>query len=283
MQFFACTNTQNYQTEYFIKFNKMNNLLNIDNKKIIKEFEDAMLENPIKTKPYFEKAKNINSQAVKLVAEIETIKLDIFKTNSISLSDIKNLKDQKYKIPKSKIEHLEKEFLTLKNNYLEIIEKKQWDEGMINLTNNLLDNEKWLKLPIFNKNKCNSEKLLTILTKMQFDILYAENSMLNYQIGRIASSYEPFYMIEAFVMPESREVLLGDEYKAKIFLATYDTTKAPLIIINSKQIPIFDGKGIYKKKTRKIGTHYLNGVIKIKKPGTDEIIDVPFETEYVVK
>jgi gliding motility-associated protein GldM len=76
-------------------------------------------------------------------------------------------------------------------------------------------------------------------------------------------------------------VLLGEEYKADIFLAAFNKTKDPKISINESQIPVRNGLGLYSLKTSKEGAFTYNGTIEVE-TNSGELKKFPFESNYIV-
>lgn len=107
--------------------------------------------------------------------------------------------------------------------------------------------------------------VITILSKMQSDVRNTEAEILAYLLSQIDAGSFKFNKIEAVVLAESDYVFKGQEYKAKVFLAAYDSTKAPIVELTSgKKLEVKDGKGIFVGNTNSIGTHKWGGTIVLK-------------------
>lgn len=123
--------------------------------------------------------------------------------------------------------------------------------------------------------------ILTLLSKMQIDVKNSEANILNYLYSQIDAGSFKFNKLGAQVIANSGIVLQGEEYIAEVFLAAIDTTVDPEIMVNSRALPIVDGKGIYRLRTNETGTFRWSGVINYKTPeGT--IRNYPFTQEYQV-
>ncbi len=124
--------------------------------------------------------------------------------------------------------------------------------------------------------------VITILSKMQSDVRNSEAEILAFLLSQINAGSFQFNKIEPVVLANSDYVFKGQEYKAKVFLAAYDSTKAPVVKLNSGEIlPIDEGKGIYTPSTTALGTHTWGGTIILE--GDDGIpIKRPFEAQYQV-
>jgi gliding motility-associated protein GldM len=123
--------------------------------------------------------------------------------------------------------------------------------------------------------------ILALLSKLQIDVKNSEANILNYLYGQIDASSFKFNKLGAQVIANSSIILQGEEYVAEIFLAAIDTTVDPVIFVNDRQLPIMDGKGIYRLRANETGTFRWNGVLNFRTP--DGIMQkYPFTKEYQV-
>lgn len=107
--------------------------------------------------------------------------------------------------------------------------------------------------------------VITILSKMQSDVRNTEAEILSYLLSQIDAGSFKFNKIEAVVLAESDYVFKGQEYAAKVFLAAYDSTKAPVVKLSSGQkLDVKDGKGIFVGNTNTIGTQTWGGTIVLE-------------------
>jgi gliding motility-associated protein GldM len=125
--------------------------------------------------------------------------------------------------------------------------------------------------------------VITILSKMQSDVRNAEADILAYLLSQIDAGSILFNKIDPIVLSTSDYVFRGQEYEAKVFLAAYDSTKAPEVILNDNttKLPIEDGKGVYKITNNSIGSHKWGGTILVDQ-GNGNIIKRKFEAQYQV-
>lgn len=135
-----------------------------------------------------------------------------------------------------------------------------------------------------------------MLSKLQTDVKNMETDVVNYLYNQISAGDFKVNAMEATVIPNSSYVMRGGEYSAKVFLAAYDSTQAPTILIGDYKeveegkyemlgdfdsLKVVHGKGIYTKMASSIGDKKWGGLIRVKAP-TGGIIDYPFQTEYQV-
>ena len=124
--------------------------------------------------------------------------------------------------------------------------------------------------------------VLTLMTKMQADVRNTESSVLSYLLSQIGKTDMKFNAIKAVVNAKSSYVLVGQPYKAEIFIAAYDSTQNPDILVGGSPIPVNQGVGVFTGNTSSPGPRSFGGVIKLKNKSTGEIKDYPFKGEYEV-
>lgn len=123
--------------------------------------------------------------------------------------------------------------------------------------------------------------VITMLTLYQATVLNTEADMLQYLLASVDAESFKFNKLQALVIPESKYVLTGDEFKAKVMLAAVDTTQKPEIIVNGKKIGYEGDFGVYKETTTKVGIHKFKGVINYITP-SGVTLPREFEMEYTV-
>ncbi|MCG9911684.1 MAG: gliding motility protein GldM [Flavobacteriales bacterium] len=125
---------------------------------------------------------------------------------------------------------------------------------------------------------------LTELTKWQNNVRAAEGAILSYLYDKISASSYKFDAIKAAIIPKSNVVFAGNAFEADIFLAAYNTSERPTILVNGSPVTEFseDGRGLFKVQASGEGEKTVTGVIKIKDPITGGEREEPFETKYQV-
>lgn len=103
---------------------------------------------------------------------------------------------------------------------------------------------------------------ITILTKMQSDVLYVENLALNTLITNIDASDVRVNKLDAFVIPNSKNIMRGSKYSANIVLAAIDTTQVPNIYIDGKQLPQ-SRDGLYEVVCGSTGVFDFTGYLEV--------------------
>lgn len=102
---------------------------------------------------------------------------------------------------------------------------------------------------------------VTLLTKIQNDIRFAEGEVLNNLLERVDAGDVRVNELNAFVIPSSRIVMRGGNYQANIVLAAVDTTQRPEIFINGHKLAT--NNGIYTVPANSTGTFDYKGYLEV--------------------
>ncbi len=128
--------------------------------------------------------------------------------------------------------------------------------------------------------------VMPLLTKMQLDIRNAEAEIVQYLYNQISAGSIPFNKLEATVIPNTSYVLQGNEYKADVFIAAFDTTSAPEILIGRydstlneesgtydykmvgqyDSLEVINGRGKFSRMGSGLGKQEWGGLIRLKDP-----------------
>jgi len=123
--------------------------------------------------------------------------------------------------------------------------------------------------------------VITLLSNMQANVRNAEAEMIEYLLRQVVAGDIGFNTLKAVVIPDRSLVFPGEEYKARVFLAAYDSTKAPTVELeDGKMLPIEGGQGIYTASSNSLGVKTWGGIIKLENDG--QTIERPFEASYEV-
>jgi gliding motility-associated protein GldM len=134
---------------------------------------------------------------------------------------------------------------------------------------------------------------VTILSKIQDDVKSAEADVVDELLKATDSDIIPFDTVAARVIAPTSYVLLGEEYNADIFLAAFNKTLVPQVLIGEydtatgkmigayDSLPVFNGLGQYRMVADREGIMTYEGVINMKTPkGT--YMQFPFQSQYIV-
>lgn len=121
---------------------------------------------------------------------------------------------------------------------------------------------------------------ITLLTKLQSDIRYAQGEVLNNLLSSIDVGDYRVNIIEAQVIPESQIVMRGSQYRANIVLSAIDSTKRPTVYVNGQKLSD-ESNGLFAVNTGATGTFPIKGYIEM--PNSDgSILRRDFESQYFV-
>lgn len=103
---------------------------------------------------------------------------------------------------------------------------------------------------------------ITLLSKLQSDILYAEGEALNSLLEQVDAGDVRVNELNAYVMPQSRLVMRGSKYSANIVLAAVDTTQRPHVFVEGKPLP--EGSDLYEVTTGSTGSFDYKGYLEVQ-------------------
>ncbi len=120
---------------------------------------------------------------------------------------------------------------------------------------------------------------VTLLTKLQNDVRYAEGEALASILSNVDAGDVRVNELNAFVIPQSRMVMRGGRYSARIVLAAVDTTARPAVFIGGKQLG--NDNGLYEFATSQTGTFDYSGYLEVPH-GDGSVTRHEFSSSYVV-
>ncbi len=120
---------------------------------------------------------------------------------------------------------------------------------------------------------------VTLLSKLQNDILYAEGEALSSLLSQVDAGDLRVNELNAYVMPVSRLVMRGSTYSANIVLAAVDTTQRPRIYIGGNLLE--NNNGLYEIPTNSTGTFSYEGFLEVNN-GDGSTTRRDFSSSYTV-
>lgn len=118
---------------------------------------------------------------------------------------------------------------------------------------------------------------VTLLSKLQSDILYAEGEALSTLLAQVDAGDVRVNELNAFVIPSSRLVMRGGKYTANIVLAAIDTTARPTVFVNGKQL----ASQLFEQPVGATGSFTYKGYLEVPH-GDGSVTRHDFESEYTV-
>ena len=204
---------------------------NVQNEALYKELALFMEKNPEKVRAWFARAQSVKEMSDSLYNLAQELKIRIAKNADGKNGDCSNLKNR---------EHLEaatsvmlapgrgrgEELYNAINRYRENILKLVTDSVQRQIIENNLSTDVPQKSTTLGKNwqEYHFENMpaiaaITLLTKLQNDVRYAEGEVLHTLANSIDLSDVRVNQIRALVIPNSKNVVRGGEFTAQIILA----------------------------------------------------------------
>lgn len=134
---------------------------------------------------------------------------------------------------------------------------------------------------------------VTILTKFETDAKDAESEVVEHLLAKSSGETIPFDTVAAKVVSESNYVLLGEKFKADVFIAAFNKTLKTDVLTGDydaaskafkgtvDSVPVIRGMGKYSAAASSEGFKTLRGIIRMVSP-KGKVFEYPYETEYIV-
>lgn len=293
---------------------KTNENFAVKNEITYNQFEQAYLNDPVKVKDWIDRAKAVKKRSQDMFDYIETIKLELIKQveerEEVTIEG-HNGQDSVIKIA-SDVLHMEaKDDNTVPTHYFmgdadnaepgnkayEFKEKvKKYKEDLlayipvkdrqnISLGINIDDvysSTEGMMISWESNNFYHNPAIavIALLSKMQNDVKNAESDIINALYRRIDLMTYKFDTLSARVVANSNYVLIGDEYRAEIFLAAFSSTSNPTVTLgevdsvnntikgpkDTSSVKVLRGIGIYSFSPTTEQTYKYGGLIGMKDP-----------------
>jgi len=270
-------------------------------------FDRAMKNDPVKTKPFNDKAQQIRKYAQGMNDYINDVKSDlILKVEGLeegaAVPEVRNIaRKDDYDVPTNimcgdkadgvghKATDLKQTMNDFKANIMKTLspeDRKEFEPKLNQIISTadpdpaiVQDKKRTWEMANFYHNPIVAT--VALLTKFQSDVRNVESELVNHLLSSIDAENFKFDALQARVIAPTSYVLLGQEYKADVFLAAYSTTSNPEITLSGGNvIPVEGGMGKYSVKPTSEGLKKWGGVIKIKKPD-NTYEEYEFEQEYI--
>ncbi len=294
------------------------------NQAIYREFARRMAENPVRVRPWKEKADEVRARSDEMFDYIQELKQEIViraeGANTDAIADDGSIIGANIRAKEStnppwqvmgfpetnmKATQLRNSIGELRDFLISLADPR--DEGIIQAIETTLDTSdpparegatvSWERHHFY---YMPTIAAITLMSKMQGDVRNAEADMITYLLNQVDAGSFMFNALEATVIPRSNYVFRGDEFEASVFIAAFDTTQAPEIMIGQYReveledgtidyemvgradtLPVEHGRGIYRARPASLGDHRWGGLIRLRAPD-GSFISRPFEGEYHV-
>ncbi|MBN8695684.1 MAG: gliding motility protein GldM [Bacteroidetes bacterium] len=283
------------------------------NENLYAQFDLAKSVDPVKVQPNWQKAQDVKKRSAELFSYIDQLQKQLIKetdgisadiADTIQMANISS-KDN-YDTPtniligdsedgsKGASRELKNKLNEFKKTISAYIAPE--DQKKVSIDINTDDpkasenNENWEMYNFYHRPLVAS---LTILSKLKNDVKNAESTVVDYLLKEVDDGNLKFDTVAAKVIAQSNYVLLGEEYKADLFVAAFSKTKDPEVLVGDynestksfsttpNKVETQKGMGKYTVKTNKEGIVSYSGVIKMTSPKGKEM-QFPFKSEYIV-
>lgn len=122
-----------------------------------------------------------------------------------------------------------------------------------------------------------------LLGKMQSDAKSSASSVLTYCSSKVTGTDIKFDKFIPGVAPEKNYVILGEEFKADVFLSAFSSKLDNISInVDGRNLPLKDGIGTFSEKPSAVGEKKYTVSINIRNPATGQTETVKKEFSYEV-
>jgi len=260
-----------------------------ENATLYDEFAQQMKTNPEKVKAWFDKATQVKNMSDSLFNFAQTLKENIVREADGKDGDVLNIKNKDNLEAASQVmlspgTGKGKQLYDAINNYREKILTMVTDQHQKEMISNNLSTQLPKGQNALGKNwqeymfeNMPVAAAVTLLSKLQSDVRYAEGEVLHTLVSNVDVKDIRVNKLSAYVIPESRTVISGDQFSAKIVMAAVDTTQQPEIYVGGRKISGSD----YRFTAGAVGEHSFGGYITMRN-GNGELIKRDFTQKYTV-
>lgn len=219
-----------------------------ENKAIFDDFEEQMRKNPAKVRQWFEKATAVKDMSDSLYNYAQSLKRQIVMEadgEDGNPADIKNKDDLEAasQVMLAPGTGQGKKLYDAINSYRENILRFVSDPLQKKIISSNLstavpqnDNTLGKNWQEYMFEDMPVAAAVTLLSKLQSDIRYAEGEVLHTLVANIGLKDIRVNKLEAFVVPSSTKLFPGDRMTAKMVMAAVDTTQVPEVYVNGRKI-----------------------------------------------
>ena len=256
---------------------------------IYNTLEQQMKNNPAKVKVWYEKAQYVRGMSDSLYNLAEELKEAIVRKSDGKDADVNNIRNREDLEASTQIMLAPgtgrgEELYNAINRYRERIVHMVTDKEKKDIITSSLDTEvpdknlgkNWQEYTFENMP---TAAAVTLLTKLQNDVRYAEGEVLHNLISNVDVKDIRVNQISAFVIPNAQTIVQGGRFSAQIIMAAVDTTRHPTIYIGGKAIDNEDG--LYETVCTRTGDFTLKGYMETQ-DGAGNTVKREFEQQYTV-
>ena len=261
------------------------------NEALYRDFETFLAQNPEKVREWYDRAIDVKSMSDSLYDLADRLKELIAKKADGADGDYNNIKNredleastyvmlapgtgQGQKLYDAIVRYREKIVTMVTDSVQREIIKSSFSTEVPKRDISLLKN--WQE---YNFESMPAIAAITMLTKLQNDVRYAEGEVLHTLARNIDVGDVRVNQIRSLVIPTSRNVVRGSNFSAQIILAAVDSTQRPQIYIGDKMLESENGE--YSIQCNKTGDYTLNGYMLVN-DGSGSQSRYDFKQNYTV-
>ena len=260
-----------------------------ENKSIYDDFAAQMKANPQKVKAWFDKATEVKRMSDSLYNYAQWLKEEIVREADGKNADVRNIVSKDNLEAASHVmlapgtgqgRKLRDAISSFRERILKMVNDPQQREIIrSNLTTEVPKHahamgKNWQEYMFEDMPVAGA---VTLLSKLQSDVRYAEGEVLHTLVSNIDVKDIRVNKLSAFVIPESKTVISGDQFSAEIVMAAVDTTKQPEIYVGGQRI----SGSTYRFTAGSVGEHSFGGYITMRN-GNGDLIKRDFLQKYTV-
>ncbi len=261
------------------------------NQAIYKNFEEQMKNNPSKVKAWYDKAQLVKRMSDSLYNYAEELKVRIVRQADGKDGDVRRIRNKEDLEAASTVmlaprrgegEHLYKSINQFREQIIGmLVDETQKKIIASNLSTDVPDESKVLGKgwPEYMFENMPVAAAVTLLSKLQSDVRYAESEVLHTLVANIDIKDIRVNQLNAYVIPNSRTIVQGGKLSAQIIMAAVDTTNRPTIYVGGRKIT--SSNGLYETVCSSTGDFSLKGYIEMMN-GNGEVVRRDFEQPYSV-
>ena len=263
----------------------------VENQAIYDDFAEQMKKNPQKVKQWYDKSQKVKTMSNKLYHLVDELKLAIVQEADGKDGDVQNIRNkedleaanQVMLAPgRGKGQELFNAIRSFRNRVVGMTS----DMSKQQIINANLSTSIPRKAEALGKNwqefmfeDMPAVAAVTLLSKLQSDVRYAEREVLHTLVQNIDVKDIRVNALSAFVIPSSQTIVRGDRFSARIVMAAVDTTQVPDIYIGNQKVTL--NNGLYETICNRTGDFTLAGYMETVN-GNGDHIRRDFSQKYTV-
>lgn len=236
---------------------------------ILEELAQYSIQNPEKAEEWYKKGLKVHNMTDSITTYIQELKQRMVREADGKKADINNIKHKDDLEAASIVmlspvdgegKQLKKAIDNYRNNIIRHIpnlSRKNIIER--SLSTQTTGNKSWEATHFEN---IPLAAAVTILTKIQNDILAAEGGALENILNSVDAGDYRVNQLNAYLIPKSDIVIRGDQFSAQVILAAEDTTKHPIVHINGAT-PSLNNNREFSLPASTTGTFPIEGHLEI--------------------